>query len=163
MVTPEQQALAQLKREVADLRGQLAVLKSALNLNPDETWASMAGRIRRQSDETRETADEAMENIPLLYENTVIAQSGRDWQPLAMPPGATGSAGFRPASDGSLALHVALSWRSAPGAVLLSGVEQDLWPNRAWTNGEVSVAVNGLITLNVAGTRFAASVLVPIK
>jgi hypothetical protein len=163
MVNEDRALLLRLEREVARLRGELATFRSGLALGPDETTASVAGRIKRQLDDALTLGGQAMDNISVLYENTVISRNGMPWQPLAMPSGATGTADFRPASDGSLALRFRLTWRSAPGTVNVSGVPQDLWPSADWSDGPVSVAVNGMITLSVTGAQFSASVLVPTK
>lgn len=163
MVTPEQADIARLKREIAELRGQLAVLRSGLALGPDETLASVAGRVRRQLDSAGTTAQQAMDNVHILFGNTVLSRDGMAWQPLAMPAGAKGTADFRPASDGSLALRFALAWRAAPGTVTVSGVPQDLWPAAPWSDGTVSVALNGMVTLSVTGAQLSASVLVPVR
>jgi len=163
MVDQKADDIRVLRREIAELRGILAVFRSAMALGPDETWDSMAGRIRRQTDDATVIAGQAMMNISILYENAVISQSGRSWQALAMPSGATGLADYRPASDGSLALRFALAWRNAPGTASISGVPKDLWPAAEWSDGPVSVAMNGLVTLSVTGTQFGASLLVPTR
>jgi ribosomal protein L29 len=78
MVNPERQDINQLKREVAQLRGELAMLRSALALGPDETLASMAGRIRRQLDDAGTVSQQAMNNIYVLFQNTVLQSNRSD-------------------------------------------------------------------------------------
>lgn len=164
MVREDKVELARLKREVAQLRGDLAAIRSALALSPEETLESVAGRIRRQLDAATSTSDQAMANIPVLYQNAVTAINGRPWSALTMPAGAKGTADYRPVSDGSLGLRFALTWKTAPsGPVTVSGIPQQLWPASPWTDGMVSVAMNGLVSLNVTGTAFAGSVVISVS
>jgi hypothetical protein len=125
----------QTAQAIAKLRQELAQLRTALGvLTPDEAEAALHG---------------------ISY--------GLPWQSLAMPPGASGTASWRPHAGGLLALEFALSWRSAPGTALLAGVPRSLWPRLPWSDGTVSVAGNGLVTLDVSGTQLRASVLVPYR
>jgi hypothetical protein len=153
-------------RALAEIRAQLAQLRSALKvLTPGQAEAAVISlRLAVQSmSGNNASITGLLGNVTGLQASVQTISSGTGWQPLAMPPGASGTALYRPQAGGLLALRIALSWRSAPGSTALYGVPASLWPALPWSDGAVSVALNGTVTLNVTGARFSASVLVPLK
>lgn len=160
--------LAALRREVAVLRGQMETIRHGLGAHPGESLASLTGRVRRELDDAGSAAQQAMGNIPILYEGGVITRNGQSWQLLLLPPGASGTAQYRPVSDGHVEVKVALTWNSQPsGPVSLAGLPQELWPSVPYedTHGGVTVSLtlNGIIQLAGAPAKLNGHYNIPLN
>jgi hypothetical protein len=87
----------------------------------------------------------------LLRTNMRSAQRGQPWQPLTVPPGASGSAWWRPALGGHAEVRVSLTWLTVPSAAVLAGIAAGSWPRVPYqgVHGGVQVQVStaGTITL----------------